>query len=100
MVWINSIVSFYDEIDKDIILLADNDDILNIEQTFGDNGNWEEPVSIEYDFSIEEILDMPTEQILGLNEIKSDIKQEVNNMLTEMKLLAEDVKGSMVDTGV
>ena len=47
-----------------------------------------------------EILDMPTEQILGLNEIKSDIKQEVNNMLTEMKLLAEDVKGSMVDTGV
>lgn len=47
-----------------------------------------------------DILDMPTEQILGLNEIKSDIKQEVNNMLTEMKLLAEDVKGSMVDTGV
>jgi hypothetical protein len=41
--------------------LADNDDILNIEQTFGDNGNWEEPVSIEYDFSIEEILDMLTE---------------------------------------
>ena len=44
-----------------IILLADNDDASDIEQIFGSNDNWGEPVSMEHDFSIEEILDMPTE---------------------------------------
>ena len=52
--------------------MADNDDILNIEQTFGDNGNWEEPVSIEYDFSIEEILDMLTESEIQINLPNTD----------------------------
>ena len=51
----------YDNKFDDGFLYLIEDDILDIEQTFGDNDNWEEPVSIEYDFSIEEILDMPTE---------------------------------------
>ena len=36
-----------------------------------------------------------TEKQLNL---KTEMKQEVDTMLTEMKLLAEDIKGSMVDT--
>lgn len=50
---------YYDKIDEDIILLADNDDASDIEQIFGCNDNWGEPVSMENDFTIEEILDMP-----------------------------------------
>lgn len=52
---------YYDKIDEDIILLADNDDASDIEQIFGGNDNWGQPVSMEHDFPIEEILDMPTE---------------------------------------
>lgn len=52
---------YYDKIDEDIILLADNDDASDIERIFGGNDNWGEPVSMENDFSVEEILDMPTE---------------------------------------
>ena len=58
---------YYDKIDEDIILLADNDDPPNIEQIFGGNDNWGEPVSMEHDFSIEEILDMPTEGEVQMN---------------------------------
>ena len=58
---------YYDKIDEDIILLADNDDASDIEQIFGSNDNWGEPVSMEHDFSIEEILDMPTECEVQMN---------------------------------
>lgn len=58
---------YYDKIDEDIILLADNDDISDIEQIFGSNDNWGEPVFMEHDFSIEEILDMPTEGEVQMN---------------------------------
>ena len=57
---------YYDKIDEDIMLLADNDDASDIEQIFGKtnnftdkSNNWGEPVSMESDFSIEEMLDMP-----------------------------------------
>lgn len=57
---------YYDEIDEDILLLADNDDASDIEQIFGETNkftdksdNWGEPVSMENDFIVEEILDMP-----------------------------------------
>ena len=58
---------YYDKIDEDIILLADNDDASDIERIFGSNDNWGEPVSMEHDFSIEEILDMPTEGEVQMN---------------------------------
>lgn len=58
---------YYDKIDEDIILLADNDDASDIEQIFGGNDNWGEPVSMEHDFSVEEILDMPTEGEVQMN---------------------------------
>ena len=58
---------YYDKIDEDIILLADNDDASDIERIFGGNDNWGEPVSIEHDFFVEEILDMPTESEVQMN---------------------------------
>lgn len=65
---------YYDEIDEDILLLADNDDASDIEQIFGETNkftdksdNWGEPVSMEHDFPIEEILDMPTEGEVQMN---------------------------------
>ncbi len=58
---------YYDKIDEDIILLADNDDASDIEQIFGSNDNWGNPVSMEHDFSIKEILDMPTEGEVQMN---------------------------------
>ena len=63
---------YYDKIDEDIILLADNDDASDIERIFGSNDNWGEPVSMEHDFSIEEILDMPTEGEVQMNLTNMD----------------------------
>jgi len=44
-----------------------------------------------------EISDVPVQELLQLEQVRGEMKQEVDNMLTEMKLLAEDIKGSMVD---
>lgn len=56
---------YYDEIDEDIVLLADNDDIEDIEKLFGEGNdfiyysdNWGEPDPMEKDFTIDEILYM------------------------------------------
>lgn len=46
----------------------------------------------------EELLeDIPMEEILSLDKIQSDVKQEVQNILDKMKLIAEDIKGAVVD---
>ena len=44
-----------------------------------------------------ELSDMPMQELLTLEQARGEMKQEVDNMLTEMNLLAEDIKGSMVD---
>lgn len=44
-----------------------------------------------------EISDVPMQELLHLEQVRGEMKQEVDTMLTEMKLLAEDIKGSMVD---
>jgi len=44
-----------------------------------------------------EIDDMPVKELLNLEQVRGELKQEVDQMLVEMKLLAEDIKGSMVD---
>lgn len=41
--------------------------------------------------------DMPTEEMISLERVQSDVKQEVQNILDKMKLLAEDIKGAAVD---
>lgn len=45
-----------------------------------------------------ELTDVPVQGLLQLEQIKDGVKQEVDTMLTDMKLLAEDIKGSLVDT--
>ncbi len=57
----------YDDKFDDGFLYLTEDDISDIEQIFGGNDNWGEPVSMENDFSIEEILDMPTEGEVQVN---------------------------------
>lgn len=44
-----------------------------------------------------EFSDVPMQELLNLELVRGELKQEVDMMLTEMKLLAEDIKGSMVD---
>ena len=44
-----------------------------------------------------ELSEVPVQELLNLEQVRGELKQEVDNMLTEMKLLAEDIKGSMVD---
>ena len=47
-----------------------------------------------------ELSDVPMQELLQLEQTRGEMKQEVDSMLTEMKLLAEDIKGSMVDEEV
>ena len=44
-----------------------------------------------------ELADMPMQELLNLEQVRGELKQEVDQMLVEMKLLAEDIKGSIVD---
>ena len=41
--------------------------------------------------------DMPVEEMLDLAQVKNDIKQEVEKIVDKMALVAEDIKGAMVD---
>lgn len=40
---------------------------------------------------------LPMEEMLSLDKIQSDVQQEVQNILDKMKLIAEDIKGAVVD---
>lgn len=62
-----ALFQYYDDKFDDGFLYLTEDDISDIEQIFGDDDNWGEPVSMEHDFSIEEILDMPTECEVQMN---------------------------------
>lgn len=44
-----------------------------------------------------ELSDVPVQELLNLEQVRGELKQEVDQMLVEMKLLAEDIKGSMVN---
>ena len=46
----------------------------------------------------EELPELPTGELLELDHVQKELKQEINTMLADMKLLAEDIKGSIVDT--
>ena len=51
--------------------------------------------------ALEELIeDIPVDEMLKLDQIKTDIQQEVQNIVSKMKLVAEDIKGSMVDANV
>lgn len=42
--------------------------------------------------------EMPTENILKMDQAKNDIKIEIENIVDKMKLVAEDIKGAVVDS--
>ena len=49
----------------------------------------------------EELLEnMPMEEMLDMGQLKDEIKQEIKNIVSEMKLVAEDIKGALVDESV
>ncbi|MCM1541830.1 MAG: hypothetical protein NC121_11265 [Blautia sp.] len=46
----------------------------------------------------EELLEnMPVKEMLSLDKVQSDVQQEVQEILDKMKLIAEDIKGAVVD---
>ena len=44
--------------------------------------------------------EMPMEEILTLEQAKTDVQKEVQNIVDKMKLVAEDMKGAVVDKSV
>lgn len=44
--------------------------------------------------------ELPMEEILTLDQVKLDVQKEVQNIVDKMKLVAEDVKGAVVDKSV
>ena len=49
----------------------------------------------------EELLEnMPMKELVHMGQLKDEIKQEIKNIVNEMKLVAEDIKGAMVDESV
>ena len=44
--------------------------------------------------------DMPMEEMLTLEQVKLDVQKEVQNIVDKMKLVAEDMKGAVVDESV
>lgn len=49
----------------------------------------------------EELIEnMPMDEMLQMGQLKEEIKQEIKNIVSEMKLVAEDIKGAMVDKSI
>ena len=44
--------------------------------------------------------EMPMEEMLTLEQVKQDVQKEVQNIVDKMKLVAEDIKGAVVDQSV
>lgn len=44
--------------------------------------------------------EIPVDQLLELDAVKTEVQQEVKNILSEMKMLTEDIKGTVVDTDI
>ena len=49
----------------------------------------------------EEVLEnMPMEDMIHMGQLKDEIKQEIQKIVSEMKLVEEDIKGAMVDKSI
>ncbi len=46
------------------------------------------------------IEEIPVEEMLTLEQVKQDVQKEVQNIVDKMKLVAEDIKGAVVDQSV
>lgn len=55
----------------------------------------------EREEELEELIEnMPVQEMLELDQAKTNVQQEVQLIVDKMKLLAEDIKGSMVDSNI
>ena len=55
----------------------------------------------EREEEFEELMeDLPVEEAVELENVQDEIRQEIQNMMNKMGLVAEDIKGAKVDTGV
>ncbi len=55
----------------------------------------------EREEELEELTEaLPMDEMLKLEDAKTDLQQEVQNIVDKMKLVAEDIKGSMVDASI
>ena len=43
---------------------------------------------------------VPVEEMIQMDQVKNSLQQEIQDILNKMNLMAEDIKGTMVDTGV
>lgn len=49
----------------------------------------------------EELLEhMPMEEMIHMGQLKDEIKQEIKKIVSEMKLVAEDIKGAVIDKNI
>lgn len=49
----------------------------------------------------EELLEhMPMKEMIHMGQLKDEIKQEIKDIVSEMKLVAEDIKGAVVDKNI
>ena len=39
------------------------------------------------------------EEMIQMGQVKNSLQQEIQDILNKMNLMAEDIKGTMVDTG-
>ena len=44
--------------------------------------------------------DMPVDEMVKLENAKTEVQHEIQNIVEKMNLVAEDIKGSMVDTSI
>ena len=42
---------------------------------------------------------VPVEEMIQMGQVKNSLQQEIQDILNKMNLMAEDIKGTMVDTG-
>ena len=50
---------------------------------------------------LEELMkDMPLEEMSDLKNAQTEIQQEIQNLVSKMNLVAEDIKGAKVDTNI
>lgn len=46
------------------------------------------------------VKEMPVEEMISLEQVKTDVQKQVQNIMDKMKLVAEDMKGAVVDQNV
>ena len=55
----------------------------------------------EREDEVEELIeDLPLDQMSDMDKAMSEMKQKINNILNEMTLVTEDIKGAQVDTSI